>query len=287
MPRGIGVGHADTVQQRARFYGYNRRYLGFCRVYLENDAREAYQHYIDHEDQLRVSLANHASAGRPLNEWKRAFFLDTSLKPTRDNVLDIDYTRGPDADFPYDAMPPLYSQDDLTENRALVSSFTAGMTFVPDTDDPRRTAAQKHEVNRNVRLRDAFDRLLVPLRINDPADSWKLLQVRLQIQRYLESHPDAICSVYRMKPGFPEYKRGLTDIGRINPFQGANPGTGYPGDDAIFDRGVVTIQIFQIARVEKSAHDAGLVAADVPLVAVVLPTEVATGMVVQRQGDWR
>ena len=39
MPRGIGVGQADTVQQRARFYGYNRGHLGYCRIYLETAAR--------------------------------------------------------------------------------------------------------------------------------------------------------------------------------------------------------------------------------------------------------
>ena len=32
MPRGPGVGNADTIQQRARFLGYKRRYIGFCRV---------------------------------------------------------------------------------------------------------------------------------------------------------------------------------------------------------------------------------------------------------------
>ncbi|WP_259279937.1 Z1 domain-containing protein [Enterobacter roggenkampii] len=35
MPRGVGVGNADTIQQRARFFGYKKNYLGFCRVYLE------------------------------------------------------------------------------------------------------------------------------------------------------------------------------------------------------------------------------------------------------------
>jgi hypothetical protein len=35
MPRGIGTGNADTIQQRARFLGYKQRYLGYCRVYLE------------------------------------------------------------------------------------------------------------------------------------------------------------------------------------------------------------------------------------------------------------
>ena len=64
MPRGIGVGQADTVQQRARFYGYNRGHLGYCRVYLEAAARDAYQVYIDHEDRLRRSLSEHAKSGK-------------------------------------------------------------------------------------------------------------------------------------------------------------------------------------------------------------------------------
>jgi hypothetical protein len=41
MPRGRGVNNADTIQQRARFFGYKRRYLGFCRVYLEQGAINA------------------------------------------------------------------------------------------------------------------------------------------------------------------------------------------------------------------------------------------------------
>ncbi len=35
MPRGLGEGNADTVQQRARFFGYKESYLGYCRVRLE------------------------------------------------------------------------------------------------------------------------------------------------------------------------------------------------------------------------------------------------------------
>src|SRR5262249_4401013 len=46
MPRGVGVGNADTVQQRARFFGYKRRYLGYCRVYLEQGTLTAFQNYV-------------------------------------------------------------------------------------------------------------------------------------------------------------------------------------------------------------------------------------------------
>ena len=286
MPRGIGVGQADTVQQRARFYGYNRGHLGYCRVYLETAARDAYQVYIDHEDRLRRSLAEHAESGRPLNEWRRTFFLDASLKPTRDAVLDIDYTRGPAPNVPHAAMPPLYSSENLEENRHLISNFITGLPFAPDDGDHRRTVAQRHEVVRDIPIQSAFERLIVPLRIEGAADSWSYLQIRLQIQRYLESHPNASCTVYRMRPQATEFDRMLTRNGNIEPYQGANRRTGYRGDRTIFDRGRLTIQIYDYARVYSRIDDrrGDVLATNVPQFAIVLPPEIAVAMVVQSQG---
>jgi hypothetical protein len=50
MPRGVGVGNADTVQQRARFLGYKREYVGYCRIYLEQALRIAYTNCVEHEE---------------------------------------------------------------------------------------------------------------------------------------------------------------------------------------------------------------------------------------------
>ena len=87
MPRGTGIGNADTIQQRARFFGYKQNYLGYCRVFLEDRVRAAYRDYVIHEEDVRESLIAHEETGKPLDAWRRAFFLDRSLKPTRDNVL--------------------------------------------------------------------------------------------------------------------------------------------------------------------------------------------------------
>ena len=286
MPRGIGAGQADTIQQRARFYGYNRGHLGYCRVYLETAARDAYQIYIDHEDRLRLSLAEHAAAGKPLNDWRRMFFLDASLKPTRDAVLDIDYTRGPKPNIPHEAMPPLYSPEELEENRRLLRNFIADLTFVSEDGDPRRTVAQQHEVARDIPIKEALEHLIVPLRIEAAADSWTYLQIRLQIQHYLESNTNALCTVYRMRPLATDVERTLTKSGNIEPFQGANPQTGYKGDRTIFDKGRLTIQIHEYTRVySRSDNGSGdVLATNVPQIAIVLPKEIAEGMVVQSQG---
>ena len=189
MPRGIGVGQADTIQQRARFYGYNHGHIGYCRVYLEKALRDAYQLFIYHDEQLKRSLAEHLNAGRPLSEWVRMFFLDASLKPTRDAVLDIEYTRGPKREVPHAATPPLNSQEDLEENRRLIGEFVAGLAFVPDDGDERRTEAQRHKVSREIPAETAFEQLVVPLRIDNPTDWWNYFQIRLVIKRYLEGSP--------------------------------------------------------------------------------------------------
>ena len=282
MPRGIGAGQADTVQQRARFYGYNRGHMGYCRVYLEAAARDAYRVYIDHEDRLRLSLATHAEAGRSLTEWRRTFFLDASLKPTRDAVLDIDYTRGPKAHFPYDAMPPLSSSEDLQENRYLVRSLIADLEFLPDEGDSRRTVAQRHEVTRDIPAHAVFERLIVPLRIDDPVDSWKYLQIRLQIQRHLEIQPDASCTVFCMRPQFQESERTLARDDKIEPYQGSNRATGYPGDRSIYDPHCLTIQIYEYSRITSRTGD--VLATQVPQIAIILPPDMAAGMIAQVQG---
>ena len=63
MPRSTGVGNADTIQQRARFFGYKRAYLGFCRIYLEQDVLTAFQQYVAHEEEMRQSLQGCSAIG--------------------------------------------------------------------------------------------------------------------------------------------------------------------------------------------------------------------------------
>lgn len=81
MPRGIGVGNADTVQQRARFFGYKGTYLGFCRVYLEQGTLNAFQSYVDHEEDIRSQLGEIQDAGRPLNDLEEGICARSGLAP--------------------------------------------------------------------------------------------------------------------------------------------------------------------------------------------------------------
>jgi hypothetical protein len=90
MPRGVGVGNADTLQQRGRFFGYKRPYLGYCRIYLPADVAAAYHDYVEHEEDVRLQLRPYEAPGRSLNDWKRAFIMAPYMRPTRQNVLRLD-----------------------------------------------------------------------------------------------------------------------------------------------------------------------------------------------------
>ena len=98
MPRGPGVGNADTIQQRGRFFGYKRPYLGYCRTYLEQDVLSAFEEYVEHEEEMRRQLQQVRDSGSPLSDWKRAFVLSPALRPCRSNVIQYDYARGRYAD---------------------------------------------------------------------------------------------------------------------------------------------------------------------------------------------
>lgn len=281
MPRGIGVGNADTVQQRARFFGYKRPYLGYCRLYLEQRKLNAFRSYVKHEEYIRKQLENLQQTGRPLNEWKRAFVLDTALKPCRSQVLEFDYMRGLISDDWVSPNVVLASNDVVQDNRETVDAFVSSLNFVDDEGHPDRTDAQCHEVCREVPLRDAIKQLLVRMRINDIADSQRNTGMLLQLSLAQESNPNEICTVYRMSPRTGR-SRSVKENGKIGAlFQGRSrvKPEAYPGDGKIRDQDIVTIQIHMLALKQGNEE----IMKDVPVIAVWVPKRLARPWISQDQ----
>lgn len=285
MPRGIGVGNADTVQQRARFFGYKRKYLGHCRVYLEQGTVDAFESYVAHEEDIREQLTEFQD-GRPLSEWKRAFVLDSSLRPCRNNVLEFDYMRGNFSDQWVNPAVVLGSEDALEENRIAVAEFVQPLAFEDDEGHPDRSSAQRHEICQGVALREVLEELLVRLRITGVTDSRRNTGLLLQLSRALEDNPDETCTVVRMSPGATR-QRSVDENGEIaNLFQGAAPtfpverrGEVYPGDREIRDVETVTIQLHMLELTQGDQ----VVAQGVPVVAVWVPARMALSWIVQDQ----
>lgn len=286
MPRGRGVGNADTIQQRGRFFGYKRPYLGYCRTYLEQDVLTAFEEYVEHEEEMRRQLRRVRDAGAPLSDWKRAFVLSPDLRPCRNNVIQYDYARGRYADAWFAPRVVLNAVSVMNDNREIAQAFLDGLTFSPNDGSPDREPAQMHDICRDVRLVDLVERLLVPYRFTAPGDTQEITGVLLQLSHALEQNPNERCVLYRMSPDFAR-RRAVDANGQIrNLFQGAAPvnppelrGSIYPGDREMHEPEDVTVQMHFVDL----THNGEPVAANVPIVAVWIPRRMDLAWLTQEQ----
>lgn len=285
MPRGVGVGNADTIQQRARFFGYKKSYLGFCRVYLEQGTLDAFRNYVTHEEDIRKQLKIVETGNKSLNSWKRAFLLDLDLKPCRDSVLEFDYMHTKFSDKWVIPRVVFSSESVASDNRNTVLRFLDALSMRNDDGHVDRTDNQKHHVCDSVLIRDLLENLLVKLRVTGSTDSQMNTTLLLHLAKAIEKYPEEDCVVYRISPN-EKRVRTLNGNGQISYlFQGAHPakssrrGEIYPGDALIRNDDKVSVQIHFL----ELQQDQNIIISDVPIVAVWIPNRLACSIVVQNQ----
>ena len=252
MPRNIGVGNVDTIQQRARFFGYKRSYLGYCRVFLDQVTIDSYNSIIEHEEDVREQLENFNVNNRHLNDWDRKAVLDGMLNLTRANILydDLDRDRFGDEWFRINA--PHDTEEYIATNRERVLNFInpKAASFAEDEGHQQRTEDQKHLVA-TLSIQDCLDNLLNNLRFTRETDSATYSSLRGILKRYLRDNPNENCLVYLMNANsLQDWKSRTRRLNRNDEiqqlFQGRNPRIGeiiYPGDSEIKSDNILTIQI--------------------------------------------
>ena len=286
MPRGPGVGNADTIQQRGRFFGYKRPYLGFCRTYLEQEVFTAFEEYVVHEEEIRQQLQHVRDDGNSLFNWKRAFILSPDLRPCRNNVIRYDYARGRYSNSWFAPRVVLNAESVLDHNREISQAFLSGLTFNTDEGSPDRELAQIHSVSNDISLVELIDGLLLPYRFTSPGDTQQIIGVLLQLSHALEQNQNERCVVYKMSPGYTR-RRAVDATGRIrNLFQGAAPvnppnlrGSIYPGDRSKHAPDDVTIQMHFIELTQSNET----VAENISVIAIWIPRRMELDWVTQDQ----
>jgi len=269
MPRSAGAWNADTIQQRARFFGYKAKYLGLCRIYLHPDVLQAYRDYVHHEEHVRSQLKKHQ--GKPLKEWRRAFFLDHRMHPTRASVLS-DPIHRVEIEGWFRQRAPHHAPTDvaLAQNRATTAQLrqlcdAAGWT-------PFASATQ-HEVA-ELPLKTVYDTFIADYQCFDvDAESW--LGIALVVGELLSKVPDAQCAIVSMGKG-ERRRRGQDarhNIAQL--FEGRRPKTGTPtygGDEVVRDPTFVTLQLhtLDVTAQKAKATDKPLMQ-NVPAIALHFP----------------
>ncbi|WP_289367799.1 Z1 domain-containing protein [Pantoea stewartii] len=175
MPRPLGTSpSADTLQQRARFFGYKKTYLGKCRVFLQEDVKDAFYEYVEHEEYVRSVLDR--NRGEPLSKWRREFVLNEPLKPTRNNVIGIDTRRINISDW---LVPKRLhrDRDSIKENQTLLNfvrkKWSNDYNLIKDavTLLNKKNSSSKNEAITDIPLKVILDDFLLNLKVKDPQDA--------------------------------------------------------------------------------------------------------------------
>ncbi|AGA78235.1 Z1 domain-containing protein [Echinicola vietnamensis] len=268
MPRSKGVGNADTIQQRARFFGYKKDYLGFCRVYLDAENAHLFSEYVDHEEDIRNKLQSHKLSGNHLNDLKRQFVLDEMFKLTRKNVLSDELERNKFGNAWLRIKAPHDTDFIIEQNKTVYNQFLEKYTdvFQDDSGHEKRTEEQKHLIAK-ISLKDVYEDLISKLKYTRQSDSSSFTSLKAVIALYTDEFPPEESFVYLIKKGASR-KRSLNKKDEIlNLFQGKNPRTGeviYPGDDKIKEENHVSVQIHNLELKDTDYKDIVSIAIWIP-----------------------
>jgi hypothetical protein len=282
MPRGQGGGQADTIQQRARFFGYKGAYGDLCRAWLVPETAHIYQRYVEHEEALRTELSAVAQSGTSLKQWRRRLLIDAALRPCRANVIGLPYVRERVKGDSWSRYERLVIPEGLVaKNREALDDFLAPLTEIctPHPRDPR-----EERVNQlvTVPLTVLIENLLAGWLMDD-LDESTMGTTLLLLRSRLDEQPDLLTELVLMD-GLERRERSLaanhpTKINNL--FQGRSPqgADRYPGDLAFRSDDPSTVSI-QIHRVDvRTDQDSPPFLSDVPAVAVWVPRRLASDVI--------
>lgn len=93
--------NADTMEQRARWFGYKESYIDICRIFLTSQLRDEYTNLLRFEDDFWEALSRNERQGLSIREWPRFFELDMNMgvRPTRQSVASYRQFRGQEWDI--------------------------------------------------------------------------------------------------------------------------------------------------------------------------------------------
>ena len=234
--------NADTMEQRARWFGYKNDYLDVCRIFVTSQLRDDYTELLRHEDDFWEALRRNQRQRLSIREWPRMLSLDMNmgLKPTRSNVASYRRFRGGGWDI----------QNRLIEDESVAArNLQAMRSFFAQREEAsvKRFGNVEHLVVEGCPTEEVISGLLA--NIEADGTDWDASYTSEYLARLLLAGVLPSLDVVFMTGGQTRErtKRG----GRVNPMQGRTPGRApsdpafYPGDENIHE-GRVQLQVHVI-----------------------------------------
>lgn len=287
MPRGKGLGNADTLQQRGRFFGYKRGYSDLLRGWFSKDVSDSFRAYVRHERSMQRELESFDSAGQPLVNWKRRFILDPEMRMTRRQVVSLPTTSkklGPGWVF---RQHGLYVESDRRQNLALYAPIRKFLEVHGEIhpSEPRRD--QRRNLLATMSLGHAMEYLVGWRCI--PEEAERLDGIWFLLAQVLDERDEEVEIVSMDGIVAPARRRDVDkrSVGSrtnrkellINQlFQSySKTGRRYPGDDHFRSQRAITIQLHRVTPEDRE----GRMGEETPALAISIPRRLATNVIWQ------
>lgn len=240
MPRySVGKSTADTIQQRCRFFGYKRKYLWSCRVFLPSSVQLEYSEYVEHEEEMRKWLLETPK----IDDVERLLLISPRLNATRKNILSKSTVST--KLIGWRAMNAFQA---IAENTQFVEAFLKNLELKLFHD--YGTEDRNHGYSK-LPISDIID-FLSRFKFQNVPDSARK-QATLRYLKYLSSKPDdklehayIVMMAYTgtsRERGFNPETQKLTELFSGRSTTGVST---YPGDRDIKFEDSVTIQIHKV-----------------------------------------
>lgn len=247
MLRTSPKGQIDSMQQRARFFGYRGKDLSLTRVYLSAETHSAFRDYVKHEEGTREELKKMQEAGKSLKKWRRNFLIRAGMQLTRKSIQSL-LTQTTDlAKITYPMLPFFKFEEHNPEHLKLLEDISKNWGLKLDKATKKTwTEAQQH-LSAYVDADVVLDDIIAKFNWSNEKDTarWdsSFYLMKLMVDEARKDGKKLEFKVMVMRPS----ERGLGERGVTNGswglLQGSNPSNGYPGDNSMADPDVTTIQL--------------------------------------------
>jgi hypothetical protein len=145
MLRTSAKGQIDSMQQRARFFGYRSDNIYLTRVYLSSETHEAFRDYVKHEQGTREELKKMQQSGMSLKKWRRRFLIRAGMQLTRRNIQSLSTIRDDATGKTNPDQPYFESEQHNPHHLKILDNVTNNWGLKLDNGTkPNWTEAQKH-----------------------------------------------------------------------------------------------------------------------------------------------
>ncbi|CAN2188548.1 Putative endonuclease, Z1 domain containing protein [Candidatus Nanopelagicaceae bacterium] len=261
MPRGIGGGNVDTIQQRGRFFGHKASYMSLLRGWFSNETINSYKSIFETEKFIREDLKKYDANNLDLRNWRRQMILGTNMRPTRANVIGVDHSTLDLRDNSwfqqkelFDPILPDLSRETWNRVRDLMAS-------ADETQLDRRTTDKKH-LYKAIPLRELVDLLVDwPTTASDKQILDKYLVL---FSSFAKTQGSTEAILYFMNQLEPRKRSsdGRTERVKRKHWKVENLQEGprrdvYVGDREIKSEDAITIQIYNVKPRKDAGEEAG------------------------------